>query len=233
MSMYVIFVRSYRKKLLIAGVFLLLCLLAAMAAGLFMQNRLSYTVTINDSVSFSYPLAFDIGNVYLNEQKEEASIQTNINFRKPLLQKFNSYNSLNGKFSFDYPSLFTVSEKTFAGSDILYHVELENKKARSHGFVQVWNLTHPLESFLKASFETSRQVFKDFKSRTVAVGELPGYYWDYSVLGSDGVCYKALEVFLSREDQMYRISYFCPEGVWNEEQEQTFWDMAASIRLLD
>jgi hypothetical protein len=231
MNLYVIFIKNYRNKALWAGISLSLCLIVFLVVSLFMRHNLACNITINDAVSFSCPLSFEVGNVYINEQNEENSVQTSIAFRKPLLQKFNSFSSLKGKFSFSYPSLFSTSEKTFAGSDILYHVELENKAAGSHGFVQVWNLPHPLEDFLQASFQTSQQVYKNFKKSTITVTGLPGYFWDYVVLGSDGTYYKASEVFFQNGAQMYRLSYFCPEQSWDAVQEQIFWDMATSLRI--
>lgn len=209
---------------------LLFWILMFVLSGFFINYSLLMNVTVNNYLSFSYPLAFELDGIYVNEQQNEESIHTNSNFQRPLRIQFSNYKSLEGKFSFNYPSLFELVQKDFAGSDILYHIDLRNKSENTHGFVQVWNMPYSLEEFLSKSKSASQQNYKFFMSKPVTVNTMPGYYWDYSVMGSDGKYYKGMEVFLKKENFMYRISYFVPEAQWNKSQYNIFWNMVNSFK---
>ena len=228
--MYIIFVPKYKKKFLLFGILLALWVSMFSLAGFIMHNSFIFSVTINNYLSFSYPFAFQVDDIYINEQLGKTDIETNSSLRRPIAQEFSSYKSLNGKFSFNYPSVFALNQQSFPGSDILYHIDFHDKSKLDHGFVQVWNLPYSLSEFLEQSKSTSQQSYKYFNSKPVSVNGNSGYLWDYSVLGNDGNYYKGSEVFFKKDNKMYRISYFVPEMSWNKAQSDTFWNIVNSFK---
>lgn len=196
-----------------------------------MKNSLLLNITIDGCLEFSYPLDMAVDGVYVNKQAREASIQSSGILREPEARQFTNYESLQGKFSFDYPTAFALEPQEFNGADILYHITFRSKTEADQGFVQVWNMPSSLEDFLKKSLDTSRQTFKYFKSGRVTVNGIPGYYWDYSVLSGDRY-YKGNEVFLKKDGRMYRISYFVPESDWNEERSVMYKNIVRSFKIL-
>jgi len=74
-------------------------------------------VTIENYLSFSCPVKYDIDSVYVNEKIKESSIETANNFKKPRAEKFSTYESIEGGFSFKYPSAFSLNEEEFEGSE--------------------------------------------------------------------------------------------------------------------
>lgn len=229
--MHVIFIRNYKMKSMLLGLFALLWGGMFMLSNYLMHTTMALQVTINDYLTFSYPFNLQVINVYYHEQFDNKAIQTNSNFRKPIAQKFSNYKSINGKFSFQYPSAFSLNEQDFTGSEILYHIDFANKpQNNTHGFVQVWNLPYNLQDFLGRSKSTSTNNYSRFESKPITVNSTSGYLWDYSVLGKDGGNTKAMEVFLKKDSRMYRISYFVPEHLWDKTQSDIFWKMVYSFK---
>ena len=229
--MRVIIIRNYKKKLVIFSVIFVLWLLTVLASSLITNSGLFFHVTINDYLSFSHPYSLKVENIFVNDKIANNAVKTSMSFSQQITQKFSTYKSFEGKFSFDYPSMLTLIQKDFAGSDILYHIDLQNKTHPSHGFVQVWNLPHPLKKFLEKSKASSQQDYKYFESVPVSINDIPGYHWSYSVKGTDDKYYKGNEVFLQKGEKMYRISYFVPENLWNESQSKMFWKIVNSFKV--
>ncbi|MCX7747103.1 MAG: hypothetical protein N2645_09465 [Clostridia bacterium] len=199
---------------------------------IFADTNLFFKITINNHLTFNYPLEFQVDNIYIHETIEPEAVITNSSIKKPLRREFKTYTSMEGKFSFMYPSLFTLSQKDFSGSEILYHIDFHNKANTIHGFVQVWNLPYSLQSFLEQSKANSVANYKYFKSNEIKINDIPGFHWDYSILGNDGKYYKGSEVFLKKDNRMYRISYFVPENLWDKNQSEIFWKMVNSFKIL-
>lgn len=228
--MFIIYVSSYKKKIAVSGIIFLLWVFMFFAADFIVNNSLIFKVTINNCLSFSYPYSIQLDGIYLKDRLESNAIEANSSYRKPIAQKFTNYNSLKGKFSFNYPSAFTIQQKDFPGSDILYHIDFHNAEKTAHGFVQVWNLPYPLKDFLEQSKSVSKQNFKSFVSKPIYVNNEPGYLWDYVVKVKDGTYYKGMEVFFQKDGRMYRISYFIPAKLWNKTQSKIFWNMVYSFK---
>lgn len=229
--MYIIFIKNYKRKILILSSVLALGIIVFFLVSSFIQHSLIFKITINNYLTFSYPLSLRVDNIYIHEQYEANSIETNLTLRKPITQNFSSYQSLKGKFSFNYPSIFTLSQEDFGGSDILYHIDFKSKAEKNvHGFVQVWNMPYSLSEFLERSKSSSIQTFKEFTSSQILVNNLPGYLWEYIVVGNDDTNYKGMEVFFKKGDRMYRISYFVPENLWNKSQSDMFWGIVNSFK---
>lgn len=229
--MYIIYVKNYKQKIILFFAITFLWISMILVSGFFMHNSLIYKVTINDFITFSCPFSFNVADIYVNEKLNGNSIQTNLPNKKPDTKKFSSYSSLKGRFSFSYPSAFALNQQDFTGSDILYHIDFHDKNSISNGFVQVWNLPYSLEEFLDTSKSLSKQDYKYFTIKSVTVNNLPGYYWDYSIKTKEGKYYKGSEVFLKKDDRMYRISNFVPENQWNKAQNKIFLNMVNSFKV--
>jgi len=196
------------------------------------NNNLLLNLTINDVLSFSYPVEININDVFVQDSVAECIVKTNSGFKRTDPDTFTNYKSLKGKFSFDYPSAFVLDEKELGGDEIIYHIDFSSKKYNSHGFIQVWNLTEPLDKFLENAKSTAYQSFEYFHTKSVTIDNEPGFYWDYLMISKDNKKYKGSEVFYKKGDKMYRISYFVPNNKWNKNQENIFWSMVNSFKTL-
>ena len=228
--MKVYFVRNYRRKIIVFLLMIILWAAMFLLADFFIHNSFIFNVTVNNYLSFSYPLAFEVDNIFINEEMDQNPVKTSYSFKKPGERKFSSYSSVKGKFGFEYPSVFTLQEQDFSGSEILYHIDFHNKPQTSNGFVQVWNMPYSIEEFLNKSLSQSRQNFTNFTSAPVTVSVLPGILWSYTVRNRDGLSIRGSEVFFKKDDLMYRISYFVPEKLWNNSQKEVFWNIVKSFR---
>ncbi|MCX7843018.1 MAG: hypothetical protein N2489_08090 [Clostridia bacterium] len=229
--MVIIYIRKYKLKAAIILLVFVLLITCLFLSGPALKNNLKLNITINDCLEFSYPISFEVDNIYVNEAYSHNTIQTNSNMKKPSPKKFTSYKSLEGKISFSYPSAFSINQEVFSGSEILYHIEFRNKSGTNHGFVQIWNLPYSLKDFLKNSQSTSSSSYKYFKSSEISINGIPGFYWDYVAATGNDIKIKGQEVFLKKDSRMYRISYFVPESRWNKEQSVIFWHMANSFKV--
>ncbi|MDP4092681.1 MAG: hypothetical protein Q8920_04900 [Bacillota bacterium] len=194
-------------------------------------NKLINVISIKNSISFSCPESLKVEQIYSNSSTGEPSVESTLKHSIPVIGQFSNYTSLEGKFSFDYPSIFEIDTKNFVGSDILYHVDFSNKAIGAHGFVQVWKLDEPLAQFLEKSKSVSAQNIQDLTVKPIALKDMPGYLWDYSTTAGDNVRYKAEEVFFDKNGRMYRISYFVPLIYWNKTQSDTFWKIVDSLKV--
>lgn len=228
--MFIIIVKNYKKRVVLFFSILILWISMFILSNFFLNNSLIYKVTINNSLSFSYPIDFIVENIYVNEQLSNSIVETNSSSKKPVAQGFTNFKSAEGRFSFNYPSLFQLNHGAYLGSDILYHIDFHDKPKTIHGFIQVWHLPYSLSEFLEKSKSTSSQNFTYFNSKQVKVNNFPGYLWDYEVRGNNGKYYKGSEVFFKNNSKMYRISYFVPKELWNKTQSDIFWSMVNSFK---
>ncbi|HOQ01154.1 MAG TPA: PsbP-related protein [Acetivibrio clariflavus] len=200
------------------------------AASIFVSRTFAYNLTVNDYLSFSYPLQYTIEDIFINEKVQGNTIETNYNIAHHIPQKFSTYKSIEGKFSFDYPTAFDLKEQYFSGAEILYHIGFKDKTKPIHGFIQVWNLPYSLEEFLEKSKASSMQNFLNFTSQQITVDSSRGVFWKYSILTDNNMNYRGLEVFWKKGDKMYRISYFVPENLWDEKEYETFLKIVNSFK---
>lgn len=228
--MHIIIVTQYKRKLLIFTFILAAWLLLFMFGSFLIEKTLLFNITINSCVEFSYPYSIVVDNILVSDSYSDQAVLSSFSPSRPRARQFTNYESLEGKFSFKYPSAFVIQTNTFAGGDILYHIDFHDRQDSAHGFVQVWNLTSDLGEFLEQSKETSQNTYNYFKTERIKLNGIKGYYWDYDVLTQDGF-YKGSEIFLEQGKKMYRLSYFVPENLWNEKQSELFWNMAKSFTI--
>ncbi len=218
---------SQRKKLIIILAFAVFFIGSITFVRIFLSGNSYYTITVNSQISFSYPMDFSIKNVYASDPASTPYIQASNSKYK----SFIDYKSPEDKFHFSYPSNFKLNQQAFPGSEILYHVDFQNKSDNSFtGFVQVWNLPYDLSKFLEESKENSLSDFINFNSKEIEVNKMKGYFWDYTVKGSNEN-YKTLEVFLSKDSRLYRISFYIPEKNYTKEDYDMFWKMVNSLKV--
>lgn len=225
--MYSLFIKKNKKKLSMAIGMIVFLVVLIVAVYSFFDESIRYTITVNSQVSFSYSSDLSIKNVYASDPSSAPYVQASNSKYK----SFIDYKSAEDKFQFSYPSNFKLSEQAFPGSEILYHVDFQNKSDNSFmGFVQVWNLPYDLGKFLESSKENSLSDFINFKSKEIEVNKMKGYFWDYTVKSAKEN-FKALEVFLSKGSKMYRISFYIPEKKYTDEDYDMFWKMVNSLKV--
>jgi hypothetical protein len=228
--LHIIIVSNYKRKAIIFILVLIFWFLLFSLSNFILKDKLAYHLTIDNYLSFSYPLKYKIDDVYVNKNLRYNAIQTNVSFKRVIIQNYMNFESQSGKFGFSYPSSFILNQRDFSGSDILYHIDFHNSSNSSHGFVQVWHLPYDLADFLKKSKAASLQNYLSFTSKPVNINNLPGYLWDYTVKTDDSNIYKGMEVFLKKDSRMYRISYFTLANLWNKDQSDIFWSMVNSLK---
>ncbi len=146
-------------------------------------------------------------------------------------EQFIKYKSVDGKFSFDYPSAFVLEVLDFQGGEILNHIAFSDRENNVHGFVQVWYLQEDLKSFLDKSITASHNTYKYFDVINVQSDGMKGYLWDYSVATENGYI-KGSEFFAKCGSNMYRLSYFVPEEKWDQKQMVIFEKMLKSFKII-
>lgn len=190
-------------------------------------------MTVDNYLYFSYPLEYQVENIYINKNINDIPIETSHNFDKPVTQNFSTHKSLKGGLSFTYPSIFELNEQDYQDSEVLYHISFKDKTKDIHGFVQTWNLPYELESFLKNSISIYQEKSKDVLLKQITVNNLPGFYLSYVIDTLEGKNLRVSEVFLKKNKKMYRLSYFVPLDLWNKKESEIFWHMVNSFNILD
>ncbi len=226
--MNVIIISNYKRKLVIFSAIILLWILFFIGAELLYDNTIQYTISINSSISLSYPSKMNIKNIYSKYSDSSPYIQASNNNYK----NFVEFKSVEEGFVFSYPSLFKLNQQSFPGSEILYHIDFQNTDDKKfYGFVQVWHMPQSLESFLESSKEAAMNEFIDFVSKKIRVNGLDGYFWEYTT-ESTNEKYKNLEVFLAKGSKFYRISYYIPEKNYDKNDYNMFWKMVDSFKVM-
>ena len=228
--MQIIIVTHYRRKLLILASIMIGWFLLFMFGSFLIDRTLLFNINIDSCIEFSYPYSIVVDNILVKNSYADRNILSSFSPFRPQTGQFINYESLEGKFNFDYPSAFVLQAGEFTGGDILYHIDFHDRQDAAHGFVQVWSLPGELGEFLEKSKEASQQTYKYFKSNSIEVNGVKGFLWDYDVLTQNGY-YKGSEIFLKKDGRMYRLSYFLPENQWDSKQSELFWNMVKSFKI--
>jgi hypothetical protein len=187
-------------------------------------------VSLSENIEFSYPINMKIDRIYVNEKMGVAGVKSTSLFQSPPVNSMKDIEAKGLGFSFSFPSAFQVNEQSFAGNEILYHVDFSDKSKNINGFVQVWNLQTPLKDFLINSKNTSPGNYQNFKMNEIKVNNLDGYLWDYTSV-NNSTSIKALEAFFQKDGKMYRLSYFVPEKSYNNEHKKIFMNILKSLNI--
>ncbi len=158
----------------------------------------------------------------------------NIGRSKVSRQLFEAYNVMDNTFHFQLPDSWSAYEASFAGEEILYHLNFISKDKKIHGFVQVWKLSEPLKQFIEKSKESAVGVidFKNFDIKEITVDNKNGYLMDYSRANQKGEYIRAYEAFIKGfSNKVYRLSFFVPEKEWKEYYRILFDRIIHSVRI--
>lgn len=225
--MNVIIVSNYKRKLLIMLATILIWVLMAIGIEFLYDSTIQYTISINSSISLTYPSKISIQKIYSKYSDAAPYIQANNSKYK----SFVDFKSVEEGFAFSYPSIFKLDQQSFPGSEILYHIDFQNREDKKfYGFVQVWNMPQSLESFLEASKEAAMNEFTDLVTEKITVNGLGGYFWEYTTQSTNEK-YKNLEVFLTKGSKFYRISYYIPEKNYSKDEYDMFWKIVDSFKV--
>ncbi|MDF2987778.1 MAG: hypothetical protein K0R50_3288 [Eubacterium sp.] len=225
--MNLIIITNYKRKLLILLAVVILWGLLIYGAGLIYDGTVEYTISVNSDISVSYPSILNVKNIYSKFNDAAPYIQaSNTNYKN-----FVEFHSQEEGFKFSYPSIFKLDQQIFPGSEILYHIDFQNKEDKKfYGFVQVWNMPYSLEKFLELSKEAAMNEFENFSSKKIKVNGLDGYFWEYTTKSANEN-YKNLEVFLTKGSKFYRISFYIPEKDYGKNDNDMFWRMVNSFNI--
>lgn len=150
-------------------------------------------------------------------QAAVSAFSKNIGANRVSKQLLEAYNVMDNTFHFELPDSWHTREESFAGGEILYHMNFISQDKRVNGFVQVWKLSKPLKQFLEESKESAVGVvdFKYFDIKEIMVDSKNGYLLDYSRANPQGEYNRAYEAFIQGYDsKVYRMSFFVPEKEW-------------------
>lgn len=220
------------KKLLIILSIICLWLFLLFSLNFFMSTQPVCLLSLEENFDFAYLNDFAITSVFANENIEPESVNIVTNhMQKPPIYALQDYTTIQNNLQFKYPTSFILEAKDLGGSEILYHIDFKDNNKIAHGFIQVWNMPKPLKDFLEQSKSTSNMEFTSFTQKEITINKVSGYLWDYVFLSNEQVPYKGMEVFLSKNEKMYRLSYFLPQKDWNNKQQDIFWNMANSLKI--
>jgi len=158
----------------------------------------------------------------------------NIEVNRLNKQLFEGYNVMDDTFHFELPGSWDTYEASFAGGEILYHMNFISQDKRIHGFVQVWNISEPLEQFIQESKKSAVGVvdFKYFDIKEIMVDNKIGYIIDYSRANQKGEYNRAYEAFVQGfSNKVYRMSFYVSEKEWKDYYKAIFDRMIHSIRI--
>lgn len=217
--MYTIFL----KDRLIKPISLLLLLLLFIPI-LYFTNRVislqtsTHKVTISKDVIFMLPETFEF---YINDFDINA-----ISFTTEM-----TYTDEKNSVSFQYPSCFTMNEKSFEGGEIIKHLDFQCKSEGTFGLFQIWRYKNGLLSFLTSAKSVASASISDFSESPVKNHTLHGYLWEYTITNDQMKKFRVNEAFFENNGKIYRMSYFVPLNKWNSEQEQLFNDLIMSLKI--
>ncbi len=235
--MLYLIIKNYKKRLVAFCAALTAWSLLLALCGYHIAKPQYACVSMKNCFNLLYPQSIEITHIYNDEKNTEPSVSVFRPLQGVLVQESNlpqsyiNFKSEKYKLEFKYPSFFNLSPKEFSGGEILYHIDFQSKIGPSRGFIEVWNMPYSLERFLNNSKATSQQSYKYFSSNPENINGLPGYMWDYSVLGNNNKYYKGMEGFFKKGTRMHRLSYFVPESLWNEKERLIFRNMLQSYKV--
>ncbi|NMB34307.1 MAG: hypothetical protein GX992_08825 [Clostridium sp.] len=229
--MYVIYVKNYKRRFFYLSIIITLWVALFLLTETFINTNHNTKMSIKNQFSFSCPGKYCIEDIYINETINDSFIQANVSLKSAVTKRFSAYKSGDSKFSFKYPSAFSINEYKFGGGEILYHVTFKDKVNPSHGFVQVWELPYDLNEFLEDSISHFGEQISNFSSSPVIVDHSPGIYWNYVITTEKGENFRGCEAFFKKKGRMYRISYFVPEHLWNKNEEKIYKKIVSSFKV--
>lgn len=163
-----------------------------------------------------------------------SAFKENIEVEKVSKQLFEAYNVMDNTFHFELPESWYTHEVSFAGGEILYHINFMSPDKKIHGFVQVWKLSEPLKQFIEKSRKSAVGVvdFKYFNIKEIMSDNKKGYLLDYSRANPKGEYIKSYEAFIEGfSNRVYRLSFFVPEKEWKNYYKVLFDRIIHTVKI--
>lgn len=149
-------------------------------------------------------------------------------------QTYKEYKALDNTFSFKLPRDWTTWSESFEGGEIIYSLFFKSPDSKLHGFVQVWNMTKPLEQFVNESQSSAvgSTDFKYYNISQIMVDRKIGYLMDYNRQNDEGNYYKGYEALIEGDNnKIYRASFFVEEKNWKDFYRMVFNTIIQSFRI--
>ncbi|MHB1392939.1 MAG: PsbP-related protein [Clostridia bacterium] len=196
-----------------------------------LKNRLKLTFAL----SFIAIIVLCAAFIYTGRLSAAVTaFKENIEAEKASKQLFEAYNVMDNTFHFELPDSWYTHEESFAGGEILYHMNFISQDKRIHGFVQVWKLSKPLKQFIDESKKSAVGVvdFKYFDVKEIMADNKKGYLIDYSRANPKGEYNRAYEAFIEGySNKVYRISFFVPEKEWRNYYKVLFDRIISTVNI--
>jgi hypothetical protein len=154
------------------------------------------------------------------------AFKENLQSDRAVKQLLKPFNVMNNTFHFELPDNWHTHEVSFAGGEILYHMNFMSQDSRI--------LTGPLKEFVEGSKEaaTGSVDFKNFNIKELMVDSKTGYLIDYSRANSEGVYNRVYEAFIEGYGgKVYRMSFFVPEKEWRSYYKVLFDRIIRTMRI--
>lgn len=151
-------------------------------------------------------------------------VQNNISSLKPYEDK---------GFSYKLPSEWVTKQRDLHSTEIVYHNEFTSEDNVINGFVEVWDTSEDLKSFLEKSKEVSIKdnVIKDYNITPIKVKKYNGYLVNYNILTSQNVYFKSYEYFIRDKDKFYRFSFFVRSENFKDNMTSIFKIIVETLRI--
>lgn len=143
----------------------------------------------------------------------------NIEIEKVERQGYKNYDVLEGNFKFSLPSTWNAWEQSFAGGEIIYHLNFMSPNKKIHGFIQAWKLNKPLAQFLEESEKAAVGPvdFKFYNKKEIMVNRNNGFLVQYERPNDKGNLYRAYEGFLQDDKgNIFRASFYTEAKDWRK-----------------
>lgn len=116
------------------------------------------------------------------------------------------------------PAKWSGIQQKFQGGEILYNNDFKSDDTKIQGFVQEWNTSGDLKSFLESSKKISeiQNDIKNYKMTPITIKQFNGYLVNYEMTTSPKESYKAYEYFLKDKDKFIRFSFFVKSDNFKE-----------------
>lgn len=149
--------------------------------------------------------------------------------------KMKSYSALKKHFTYKLPKTWNASEEKFNSNEVIYHNNFLSQDKTINGFVEVWNITEDLSSFLEKSKNISEEqnIIKTYNISDVNVSGHNGYKISYILTNPKDINYKCLEYFIKHKNMVFRFSFFIKENDYIESMITEFENIVKTFNYVE
>lgn len=119
------------------------------------------------------------------------------------------YDILNNQYSYKLPSKWESGESNYVGNEMLYHRDFSSEDKSINGFVEVWNGSMALKTFVMRSkdYGITNYVYDNYKDQGTTIGDKDAYVVTYT-MASNNYAYNAYEYFVELDNKVLKFSFF-------------------------